>query len=170
MANRLGVPKKRANVPITGINALRSLAREKVNISFRSRVSSFRAGLDCLVTKQATGTIPTSNLDIDSWNIPTGLILADPQFHIPAKIDMLIGAEIFFDIFKPSQLLLEDHLPHLRDTYLGWIVSDVIHEPYSPTVNLQHSNIASIEEVETMMQQFWQIEKVSDVPKFSAEE
>ncbi|XP_055639950.1 uncharacterized protein LOC129777604 [Toxorhynchites rutilus septentrionalis] len=123
MANRLGVPKKRANVPITGINALRSLAREKINISFRSRVSSFHANLDCLVTTQVTGTIPTSKLDIGSWNIPTGLILADPQFHTPAKIDMLIGAEIFFDIFKPSQLLLEDGFlicatPTLDGSYL----------------------------------------------------
>ncbi|XP_055543115.1 uncharacterized protein LOC129728689 [Wyeomyia smithii] len=36
MANRLGLPKKPANVPIVGTNALRSHARDKITLKFKS--------------------------------------------------------------------------------------------------------------------------------------
>ncbi|XP_053686318.1 uncharacterized protein LOC128735858 [Sabethes cyaneus] len=93
MANRLGIPKKPANIPIVGINALRTHARDKVTIKFRSRVSTFHASLECLVTPKVTGTIPTSKIDIAHWMIPEGLVFADPKFHIPDKVDLLIDIE-----------------------------------------------------------------------------
>ncbi|XP_062713737.1 uncharacterized protein LOC115269020 [Aedes albopictus] len=169
LANRLDLPKQPANVPITGINALRTLARDKVTLKIKSRVSSFQASLECLVTPRVTGTIPSSKIDVAQWEIPDGVVLADPEFHTPDKVDLLIGAELFFDILKPSQLNLADNLPLLRDTYFGWIVSGVIVEPLVSNVSLQASH-ASVNDIERMMQQFWQIEEVPDVPKLSTEE
>ncbi|XP_055522883.1 uncharacterized protein LOC129717066 [Wyeomyia smithii] len=123
MVNRLGLPKKHANVPIVGINALRSHARDKTTLKFKSRVSNFQASLECLITPKVTGTIPVSKINTTHWNLPEGVVLADPGFNTPQKVDLLIGAELFFDILKPSQLSLDDNLPQLRDTHLGWIIS-----------------------------------------------
>ncbi|XP_065084349.1 uncharacterized protein LOC135706631 [Ochlerotatus camptorhynchus] len=170
MANRLGLPKKPANVSITGINALRTLARDKVTLKFKSRVSNFQASLECLVTPKVTGTIPSSKININNWDIPAGVVLADPEFHTPDKVDLLIGAELFFDILKPSQLNLADNLPQLRDTHLGWIVSGVIVEPQISNVSVQHASHVSLEDIERKMYKFWQIEEVPDVPKLSTEE
>ncbi|XP_058816823.1 uncharacterized protein LOC131680122 [Topomyia yanbarensis] len=170
MANILGIPKQRANVPITGINALRTLARDKVDVMFRSRVSSFQASIECLITPQVTGTIPTSKIDISRWHIPEGVSLADPEFYKPKKVDMLIGAELFFDVLKNDQLNSTSNMPHLRDTHLGWIITGAINEPHESGGFLQHSNLASIETIETLLQRFWQVEEVLDIPKFSTEE
>ncbi|XP_062541814.1 uncharacterized protein LOC134209800 [Armigeres subalbatus] len=170
LASRLGLPKKPANVPITGINALRTLARDKVTLKIRSRVSNFQASLECLITPKVTGTIPSSKINVAHWDLPEGVVLADPEFHTPDKVDLLIGVELFFDILKPSQLSLADNLPILRDTHFGWIVSGVIIEPQIVNVSIQQSNHASIENIEKSMQQFWQIEEVPDVPKLSTEE
>ncbi|XP_065094858.1 uncharacterized protein LOC135715573 [Ochlerotatus camptorhynchus] len=168
MVNRLGLPKKPANVPIVEINALRSLARDKVVVRFQSRVSNFHASLECLVTPRVTGTIPASRIDITKWTIPEGVILADPKFHSPDKVDLLIGGELFFDILKPGQLSLAEGLPQLRDTYLGWIVAGAINDQLVSNVSLQ-SNTA-VEDIEQRMHRFWQVEEVPGVPKLSTEE
>ncbi|XP_055527680.1 uncharacterized protein LOC129720254 [Wyeomyia smithii] len=169
MANRLGLPKKHANVPIVGINALRSHARDKITLKFKSRVSNFQASLECLITPKVTGTIPVSKINTTHWNLPEGVVLADPGLNTPQKVDLLVGAELFFDILKPSQLSLDDNLPQLRDTHLGWIASGVIVEPQMSNISVQHVNHTSLEDIERMMQQFWKIEEVSDVPKLSTE-
>ncbi|XP_053697048.1 uncharacterized protein LOC128744228 [Sabethes cyaneus] len=170
MANRLGIPKKPANIPIVGINALRTHAHDKVTIKFRSRVSTFHASLECLVTPRVTGTIPTSKIDIAHWMIPEELVLADPKFHIPDKVDLLIGGELFFDLLKPGHLSLADGLPQLRDTQLGWIIAGVIiGPPHASNVSPMYVH-ASVADIERNMQQFWQIEEVPDVPNLSTEE
>ncbi|XP_038122432.1 uncharacterized protein LOC119771109 [Culex quinquefasciatus] len=170
LANRLGVKKQPANVPITGINELRTHARDKVLVKFRSRVSSFACALECLVTPKVTGKIPSRKIDVSGWRLPEGVVLADQDFHTPDKVDMLIGGELFFDILKPRHLRLSDNLPQLRETHLGWVVAGVLKEPYVADVPIQHSNMATLEEVETMMKQFWQVEDLPDVPKLSREE
>ncbi|XP_055527038.1 uncharacterized protein LOC129719672 [Wyeomyia smithii] len=142
MANRLGLLKTPANVPIVGINALRTHARDKVKVQFRSRVSAYHAELECLVT---------------------------PRFHTPDKVDLLIGGELFFDILKPSSIHLANGLPQLRDTHFGWVVAGVIIDPHVVNVPLQYSH-TTVEDIERKMQQFWQTEEVPNVPKLSTAE
>ncbi|XP_058176692.1 uncharacterized protein LOC131291491 [Anopheles ziemanni] len=168
MANRLGLPKRPANVPIVGINALRTLARDKLTVTIQSRVNSYQTSLECLVTPKITGTIPSCNINIDNWDIPEGITFADPTFYTPDKVDLLIGAELFFDILKPSQLDLADNLPRLQDSQFGWIVSGAIVEQQA-TIPARYSHHALVD-IEKMIQQFWQIEEVPDVPERSIEE
>lgn len=111
LTNRLGLPKQPTNVPITGINALRTLTRDKITLKIKSRVSSFQVSLECLVTLRVTGTIPSSKIDIAHWEIPNGVVLADPKFHTPDEVDLLIGVEIFIDVLKLNQA---DNLPPIR--------------------------------------------------------
>ncbi|XP_058128334.1 uncharacterized protein LOC131291478 [Anopheles ziemanni] len=168
MANRLGLPKRPANVPIVGINALRTLARDKLTVTIQSRVNSYQTSLECLVTPKITGTIPSCNININNWDIPEGITLADPTFYTPDKVDLLIGAELFFDILKPIQLDLADNLPRLQDSQFGWIVSGAIAEQQI-TIPAMYSHHALVD-IEKMIQQFWQIEEVPDVPERSIEE
>ncbi|XP_062537855.1 uncharacterized protein LOC134206180 [Armigeres subalbatus] len=172
MANCLGVKKQRANVPITGIFELRSHALDKVLVKILSKVTKFYFSLECLtlVTPKVTGKIPISKIYVNGWRIPEGIVLADPAFHTPGKVDMLFGRELFFDILKPTHLSLSDKLPQLRETQLGWIIAGVIKEPYVFNMPIQYSNVASIEKVESEMQRFWQIEELPNIPKLSREE
>ncbi|XP_062713533.1 uncharacterized protein LOC134290411 [Aedes albopictus] len=170
MANLLQLPKTKADVPITGINALRSLAREKVSVTIRSRSTEFQASIECLVTPKVTQFIPSTKLDVSTWNLPDNLQFADPMFHTPDKIDLLIGGELFFDIFQPHRIDLGDNLPTLRSTYLGWVVTGTIITPEVPESTARHSNIATIEDVENLMHRFWELEEVSTAPSRSPEE
>lgn len=170
MANRLGMTKTTANVPITGINALRSLARDKVFVKIRSNYGQFHANIECLVTPKVTGTIPSTRIHSNQWKIPDDIQLADPEYYRPDKIDMLIGGELFFDILKPNHLRLGDNLPQLRDTHFGWVVAGVVNEPYVANTVIQHANNASIDSIEELIHQFWKIEEVPNVSPLSPEQ
>ncbi|XP_062698414.1 uncharacterized protein LOC134284122 [Aedes albopictus] len=150
MANLLRLTKTKADVPITGINARQSIAREKVSVSFRSRLTEFQATIECLVTPKVTPFVPSTRLDVSDWDVPDTIHLADPRFHIPDKIDLLIGGELFFDIFKHHRIDLGDNLPTLRATSLGWIVTGTITAPATPGSSVRHSNIAIVENVEVL--------------------
>lgn len=170
MASLLGWPKQRADVHITGINALKTLARDKVFIKFRSMHEDFQANLECLIVPKVTGIIPSTKIGITQWNIPSWIPLADPTFNKPGKIDMLVGAELFFDLWKSGKIIIDERLPQLRETYLGWVVSGVVNEGNVPNAATSHSNIASIARVEDMMRKFWEIEEVPYIAPLSDEE
>ncbi|XP_058448849.1 uncharacterized protein LOC131428824 [Malaya genurostris] len=169
MANTVGMERKCANVPISGINNVKSLAREKVEVYLQSRCSDFRATVECLVTPKVTGMIPTTNIDVTSWVIPDGIQLADPSFFKSNKIDILLGAELFFSLMKPGYIRIDDDHPELRNSHLGWLVTGA----YRPTRNeevVQYSHVASLDSVEQMIRHFWEIEEVPKAATTSPEE
>ncbi|XP_055634308.1 uncharacterized protein LOC129774572 [Toxorhynchites rutilus septentrionalis] len=166
-ANVLEIPKRRVNIAIAGISSLKTTAHEKIIVKFQSQYSNFQASLECLITRKVTGKIPSMDIDITDWNIPSGIQLADPMFYKSNTIDILIGAELFFKLLKPfNQLVLEDGLPELRDSHLGWIVTGSI----SADNNVQYSQIASIQSIEDSIEKFWQIEELQDDPKPTTDE
>lgn len=169
MANTLGLERKRANVPISGINNVKSLARDKVEVQFKSRCSEFCATLECLVTPRVTGTIPTTDIDISGWVLPDGIHLADPQFFKTNKVDMLIGAELFFALMKPGHITLDDDLPELRNSHLGWLVTGA-YRPARHNEAVQYSHVASLESVEEAIRKFWELEEVPQAATMSSEE
>ena len=42
--------------------------------------------------------MPMTDIDISKWNFPSNVVLADRDFNKPAPIDILLGAETFFEI------------------------------------------------------------------------
>jgi len=62
-------------------------------------------------------------VDIGDWKIPENLQLADPEFHIAQRVDLLIGASLFYELLCVGQIRLLPGLPLLQKTRLGWVVS-----------------------------------------------
>ncbi|XP_055543362.1 uncharacterized protein LOC129728911 [Wyeomyia smithii] len=97
------------------------------------------------------------SVDVTSWSLPTGIQLADPSFYDPGSIDVVLGAEVFFDLFKASgRISLGDTLPTLVNSVFGWIVSGKVSEgaPRSAFV----CNVASTADLHNDMERFWAIE------------
>ncbi|XP_036318984.1 uncharacterized protein LOC118733619 [Rhagoletis pomonella] len=46
------------------------------------------------------------NLDYKALNIPQDAILADPSFHLPGEIDLLLGADLFWDLLLDTKIRL----------------------------------------------------------------
>lgn len=165
-ANSLGIPKERTNVPIAGINNLRTTARDKVVVQLRSRCTDFQAELECLVTPKVTGKIPSASINVEGFDIPSGIQLADPTFFKADNIDMLLGAEVFFKLLKPGCITIEDDLPELRNSQLGWLVTGTV----KANSTVQYTQVASIESIEESIQRFWHVEEVPDAVETTSEE
>lgn len=65
-----------------------------------------------------------------SLNIPKRFNLADISFYKGGEVDIIIGAELFYNLLCIGQHRLGDGLPILQRTRLGWVVSGCV-----PVVN-----------------------------------
>jgi hypothetical protein len=56
-----------------------------------------------------TSNSPATRLDITKWNIPKNIPLADEHFDKPSAIDLLIGADLFYEILQSNKRTREGH-------------------------------------------------------------
>nr|CAH7763625.1 unnamed protein product [Callosobruchus chinensis] len=82
--------------------------------------------------------------------------LADPEFHTPAAIDMLLGGEIFWDLLCQGKISLGKNKPVLKETSLGWIIAGQIGGS-RPDSGI--SNVCLNTELNNQLQKFWEIEE-----------
>jgi hypothetical protein len=86
---------------------------------------------------------------------------------------MLLGAEIFFDIWTSRQITLANDLPVLRETLFGWIVAGKF-----TTSSNNVSSVATFcgcvsntnDELLDHVKRFWELEKCQNKPKLYLEE
>ncbi|XP_058816691.1 uncharacterized protein LOC131679965 [Topomyia yanbarensis] len=130
MANRLGLERKPVCIPITGIGESKTYAKDIILAEVQSRTNNFSMEIECLVVPKVTEVIPTTKIDISNWPIPAGFKMADPQFHTPNHVDILIGVSKFFRLLKSGFFQMADDLPDLRETHFGWVVAGDIGNSY----------------------------------------
>lgn len=167
MASRLNLKREAANVPICGIGAVKTYAKESITVELQSRFSNFSINVECLIVPKVTGMVPSAPVDITEWPIPVGIQLADPAFQKPDRIDMLLGVSMFFKLLKTGQLQLDGNLPELRETYLGWVIAgEVGDQAPSP----QYTHTATLEDISETIQRFWQVEDIESATPATTEQ
>lgn len=92
MANRLNLRKRRLQSAIEALNGNKINSAEWVETILKSRTSNFSARLSFLILPSITSEIPSIPVNKDLFNMPSHIQLADPDFHRPAAVDMLLGA------------------------------------------------------------------------------
>lgn len=65
--------------------------------------------------------IPTKKLDISNWKHLNGIKLADETFHIPSRVDLLLGAAFYGNIIV-NGIRKRRNAPTAQRTTFGWIV------------------------------------------------
>ncbi|XP_011169784.3 uncharacterized protein LOC105202802 [Solenopsis invicta] len=101
--------------------------------------------------------MPTDQINTNELQIPEGIVLADPGFYETNKIDLLLGAEIFFDLMCIGRVKKSNGQPTWQKTLLGWIVAGklIAHNQE------QKSTICSLvmnEQLNFSLVKFWQLE------------
>ncbi|GFW48941.1 DUF1758 domain-containing protein [Trichonephila clavipes] len=104
-----------------------------------------------------TDMIPSQPFNVSLGNFSREK-LADENFNIPRNIDLLLGAEIFYEILLPGQTNLLNTKLIFQNTVFGYIASGSI--PVSsknkPHCGLIKDNV----DLEKTMRRFWEIENV----------
>ncbi|XP_051170292.1 uncharacterized protein LOC127287411 [Leptopilina boulardi] len=167
LVDRLKLKKSKFNATIEVVNNKEVNSSEWVVATFQSRNSSFSAKLDFLVLPQITGNVPIMPLNKDILKIPKTLNLADPEFDKPSGIDMLIGAELFYDLLHVNRVPLSTPGTSLQSTRLGWIVSGRINDQAS---RYRFSSNLIRDPLSIQLENFWKLEEFSERRFLSAEE
>ncbi|XP_058810940.1 uncharacterized protein LOC131675811 [Topomyia yanbarensis] len=119
-SQRIKAQRKKVHLPSAGIGQSSLHARHKLFSTIRSRTARYSTNLEFLVLPRITIDLPSTSVDTSAWEIPPSIQLADPSFCSTNPIDLILGAEIFFDLFKVSgRIPLGDNLPVLVNSVLG---------------------------------------------------
>lgn len=162
---RLNVMPSKADLQISGISQSICHISQKVDLVIGSNCSeSKQFEITCGVLNKITCALPQAYINIFDLNIPPNIQLADDTFNIPGKIDLLIGADMYFDIIEPGFISLGSGLPVLLNTKFGWVLGGKIH-------NTEHHNISNLSvslfsqgydnALNEILPKFWQLEEIS---------
>ncbi|XP_055522659.1 uncharacterized protein LOC129716844 [Wyeomyia smithii] len=163
------VQRKKITIPIAGIGQSATQTKGKFSSLVCSRITDYSATVKFLVLPKVTVDLPATSVNMSACKIPADVQLADPAFFKSNPIDLILGAEIFFELFRvPGRIALGDDLPTLVNSVFGWVVTGKnLHcSSQSPII----ANVASVADVHQLMERFWKIEEDSTEPCYSLEE
>ncbi|XP_011694052.1 PREDICTED: uncharacterized protein LOC105453628 [Wasmannia auropunctata] len=123
-----------------------------------------------LSTALITERLPSMAMDKGTFKVPQNLPLADPEFYRPTDIDILLGAEMFWNTLCIGQIKESSEHPLLQKTLFGWIIGG----KYSSNSALQGTVQCNLSvnriNLEQAIERFWQTEQVLVRPVLTAEE
>lgn len=165
---KLGISSKKYNVQISGIANSKATVHGSVNLNIRSVNDSFILKAHCAILDKITCALPHTMVDMHQLALPHNLQLADKEFNIPAQIDLLIGADLYFEIILPGIIKLGHRLPTLQNSHFGWVVAGPA--PVEKSSLFSVALFTSPPDINEIIPQFWQLEECPRKQFLSAED
>ncbi|KAL0840413.1 hypothetical protein ABMA28_015670 [Loxostege sticticalis] len=152
----LNLPKNNVAMEVIGFNNNSTEIKHYCNLNIESNDTKYQTKLSCLIVPQICN-LPnfSSVMTNSSLNIPAHIKLADENFSSMGEVDLLIGAELFYNLLCVGQHRLGDGYPILQKTKLGWIVSGSLSGPMQVRCNLS---------LHSQLKHFWEMEECSQNP------
>jgi len=119
LRERLSLPLQNADTMIDGINEAVTISQNQATATIYSRFNKYQETLTFLIVDKVTSAIPGTQIDVNGFQVPPNIKLADPTFHVPGKIDILLGSEIFWKLLCVGQIQLGKSKPIFQKTKLG---------------------------------------------------
>ena len=173
LCQRLKLPRKSINLPVSGIGSKRQLVCKGVT-EFMIK-PHFRSTFSCQVIAYVIPKVsnyhPVTRNRESSWERLQRITLADPQYHRTGVIDVLLGAAVHARIVEGHVMKGLDHEPIATRTQLGWIISGA-----TTADGRQHSVIPTVlhcadePDVGDLLQKFWLQEEFQPIKKLTADE
>ncbi|XP_018402792.1 PREDICTED: uncharacterized protein LOC108779784 [Cyphomyrmex costatus] len=158
LADKLYLNKRQIEISISGVTNANIRANQATVVHIKSRFNNFSERIECVVLPKITQQLPQKFISKQNITIPNNLKLADPDFNVPADIDMLIGAEIFWKLICAGQIKPSRNKPTLQKTLLGWILSGPTSSIPSNSSSSIISCLAVTEDLNHALSRFWELD------------
>ncbi|XP_043286901.1 uncharacterized protein [Venturia canescens] len=168
LVNKLKLRCKRRNESIMGINQDRLVIAKTVKVKIASMHTDYTTQLECLVLPSITQRLPQVKIDKKLILLPEGLQLADPSFHEPGTIDLLVGAGLFWQLLCMDSIQREDGLPKLQKTLLGWVVGGELIDAGS-RASTQFCGLVTSTALQAQLERFWN-QEIQETRRMTIEE
>uniref|UniRef100_A0A2S2N8W8 Uncharacterized protein n=1 Tax=Schizaphis graminum TaxID=13262 RepID=A0A2S2N8W8_SCHGA len=106
-----------------------------------SRVYEHQINVILYSLPEIVNALPSHRIDRSKIILPKYINdkLADPKFHDPGIIDLLLGSEVFFNVLGNEKWIISDHAS-LHLTQFGWVVAGklpIVHQcNLPPSINM----------------------------------
>jgi hypothetical protein len=157
LCDLLQTPVIQSTQEIRGIGNSVTNSTQICDIVMKSCTSPYITQLQCFVLPTITSTLGGLTIQRTEFNIPHNVKLADPQFYQSQDIDILIGADKFWDLLNKNRLKLSNGA-YLNDTKLGWIISGPI--SFLDTQQSKHFQCNLSQSIDSQLRKFWELEEI----------
>ena len=156
-ASKLNLVRSTVDVKISGIGGRQQAAKESVSLL----VGPQKLPVTALVLNSIAGNIPSQSINLKQIKSKKSVALADKNFHQPGPVQLLLGADVYEDLFLDERK--KDHGLHYRKSIFGWVVTGVLSQERA--YQCQSFQVA----VELDLARFWEVEEIPRVKPMSKE-
>ena len=114
-----------------------------------------------LVLNSIAGNKPSQSINLKQLKSMKSVALADKNFHQPGPVQLLLGADVYEDLFLDERR--KAHGLQYRKSIFGWVVTGVLSQVR--TYQCQSFQVA----VELDLARFWELEEIPRVKPMSKE-
>ncbi|XP_076294565.1 uncharacterized protein LOC143215848 [Lasioglossum baleicum] len=176
IVQRFKLPRKPFNIPLEGVDSMRSRPRGRVNLTVSSRLDpTVSYAVDAVILPRLSSYEPPITSGSSTWPHLNDLELADPEITSRQPIELLLGADIYALIIREGLRQGAAGSPVAQATTLGWIVTGSPGKsnisPSNPRRIILHCSVD--DDISTLLQRFWSLEEVAAPPsssEFTADE
>ena len=168
LANSLKLNQQKCSVPIGALNTLSTTSKRYITATITSIDGTYERNLTFLIIPTIASWVPNQPVDRSTIQIPRNLQLADPRFHRPAPIEILLSAGPTLASLCVGQLdISQANGPDLRlqKTRFGWVIGG------SPTSqSLAYAFHTSTTALQADLARFWEIDEGPPTARISESE
>jgi len=99
--------------------------------------------------------MPCQQLSVGVRESCSHLKLADPYFDTPAPVELLLGADVFPQVWIGEQRSLGQGLPSAYNSVFGWVLIG----PVLQNVSSNAHCMLAVPSIESLMERFWDVEE-----------
>ena len=159
----LMLPRNKASVTIAGVGTgVSARALGEATFTLHSRFdSNFALQVSALVLNEVSLLLPSSKIASGDWPHLRNLTLADDKFATPAKVDAILGADLYAEILREGLIKGALGTPLAQSTVFGWVLTGPQgprSESDSAIVGAFHTRV--FETLDSNLQKFWELEEV----------
>ena len=176
-ATAINLPVSRTQIKINGVQDTNTRSASALVNDYLSpvQVSYPKLVLTAAVVDKVTNLPLQSASYVKDLSHLQHLELADPMFHQPGKIDILLGSDILPQLVLPESRIGPPNTPIAWKTIFGWAILGPFQQPTPMPQLLASVNINQhhlVDDTPELMTRFWETEEVSQpsTPVFTPEE
>jgi len=124
--------------------------------------------VDTYIVPQITGPTPQAPIVPGQWKHIQNLSLADPLYHRPQAVDLLLGADILPMLLLNGKATGKPGEPIAFETVFGWILMGPVDKNAQSTVTAMCLSVS--ETLDLSIRRFWELEELPVVRHLSPDE
>jgi hypothetical protein len=112
--------------------------RGKAALSLVSRIDNNVVQVNSYIVSKTTCNLPITSFDQSVWSTFKDLELADPSFHQPNKMNLLLSCDVMFAMIKNGKIQCGNVIA--QNTTFGWVIGgrDKYRQHNQPSQHYRH--------------------------------